>query len=75
VPLVLDPLKEPPVVPRFIDALVAAGSQPTRVPAYITGLGCREEDAKAEKALLEAGAVHAIAFSSTAEVGECRHAM
>jgi uroporphyrinogen-III synthase len=69
VPLVLEPLKEPPVVPRFIDALVAAGAQPTRVPAYVTGLGCREEDARAERGLLEDGAVHAIAFSSTAEVG------
>jgi hypothetical protein len=61
---------EPAVVPRFIDAMTAAGAAAVRVPAYLTtpglaGPGC----CTAEAGLLQAGHIDAIAFSSTAEVG------
>lgn len=60
---------EPPVVPRFIQALEAAGAAATRVPAYLTTLGLPgPECCTAEAQLLQQGHIHAIAFSSTAEV-------
>lgn len=63
---------EPPVVPRFIQALEAAGAAATRVPAYLTTLGLPgPECCAAEVQLLEQGHIHAIAFSSTAEVRPC----
>lgn len=66
-------LVEPPVVPRFIEALQAAGATAVRVPAYLTTLGLPgPECCTAEAQLLQQGHVDAIAFSSTAEVGrEC----
>lgn len=63
VPLVVG-LEEPPVVPEFLAALAAGGWAPVRVPAYETkwaGPGCAA-------ALLRAGGVDAIVFTSTAEV-------
>jgi uroporphyrinogen-III synthase len=63
-------LVEPPVVPRFIGALTAAGAAAVRVPAYLTTPGLDgPERCTAEAGLLHAGHIHAIAFSSTAEVG------
>ncbi|KXZ55554.1 hypothetical protein GPECTOR_2g1103 [Gonium pectorale] len=67
VPLVTGGLVEPPVVPRFLQALHDAGSEAVRLPAYLTTLGCRPEDCEAERWALLEGHVHAIAFSSTAE--------
>lgn len=62
---------EPPVVPRFIEALTAAGAAAVRVPAYLTTPGLAgPECCTAEAGLLQAGHIHAIAFSSTAEVGD-----
>ena len=69
VPAVLPPLAEPPVVPRFLAALEAAGAAAVRVDAYETGLGATPAGCAPERALLEGGAVDAIAFTSTAEVG------
>lgn len=63
VPLVVG-LEEPPVVPEFLAALEASGWAPVRVPAYETkwaGPACAA-------ALLRAGGVDAIVFTSTAEV-------
>ncbi|KAI8476767.1 MAG: tetrapyrrole biosynthesis, uroporphyrinogen III synthase [Monoraphidium minutum] len=77
VPLVTGGLQEPPVVPRFMAALEAAGAAPTRVPAYLTTPGLPGQAGlaacAAERALLREGGIHAIVFSSTAEAqGLCR---
>lgn len=67
-------LVEPPIVPRFMDALAAAGGDAVRVPAYLTSLGLPGPECCAkEAALLQQGYFDAIAFSSTAEVGGGRH--
>jgi hypothetical protein len=59
-------------VPRFIAGLEAIGAAPRRVPAYRTAPGLPGPDGPAacaaERALLQAGDVAAIVFSSTAEV-------
>lgn len=66
-------LVEPPVVPRFIEALAAAGASAVRVPAYLTTLGLPgSQCCIAEFKLLKDGHIDAIAFSSTAEVSVCR---
>uniref|UniRef100_A0A7S0WU85 Tetrapyrrole biosynthesis uroporphyrinogen III synthase domain-containing protein n=1 Tax=Chlamydomonas leiostraca TaxID=1034604 RepID=A0A7S0WU85_9CHLO len=67
VPEVAGGLDEPPVVPRFLAALSAAGAHALRVPAYATTPGCTASQAVAERGLLERGELDAIAFSSTAE--------
>ncbi|KAF6261973.1 Uroporphyrinogen-III synthase HemD-domain-containing protein [Scenedesmus sp. NREL 46B-D3] len=68
VPHVAGGLVEPPVVPRFMDALTAAGAAAVRVPAYLTSVGLPSPECCAqEAALLQAGHFDAIAFSSTAE--------
>jgi uroporphyrinogen-III synthase len=60
---------EPPVVPRFLEALEAAGAAAVRVPAYLTTIGLPgPQCCVAEASLLQQGAIDAIAFSSTAEV-------
>jgi hypothetical protein len=62
-------LQEPAVVPRFLQALTAAGAAPERVPAYDTRPGLVGPAAcVAEATLLVQGYFDAIAFSSTAEV-------
>lgn len=62
-------LVEPPVVPRFLDALRAAGAQPVRVPAYLTSPGLPGPQWCArEAALLQEGHYDAVAFTSSAEV-------
>lgn len=64
-----DGLIEPPVVPRFLDALAAAGAAAVRVPAYLTTLGLPGPDhCRREAELLQQGYFDAVAFSSTAEV-------
>ncbi|KAG2453919.1 hypothetical protein HYH02_002122 [Chlamydomonas schloesseri] len=68
VPLVTGGLVEPPVVPRFLKALQDAGAAPVRLDAYLTRLGCTPEECGAERAALQSGHVHAVVFSSTAEV-------
>ena len=60
-------LYEPPVVPRFLAALKAAGAAATRVDAYITRQGVSADDISPEAALMRAGCVSAIVFTSTAE--------
>ncbi len=56
-------------MPRFLDGLQSIGAVPERVPAYATVPGVAgPEECEAERMLLQAGAIHAIAFSSTAEV-------
>ncbi|WIA22644.1 hypothetical protein OEZ86_009619 [Tetradesmus obliquus] len=68
VPHVAGGLVEPPIVPRFMDALAAAGADALRVPAYLTSLGLPGPECCAkEAALLQQGYFDAIAFSSTAE--------
>lgn len=65
-------LVEPPVVPRFLEALTAAGADAVRVPAYLTALGLPgPESCQPEAQLLQQGSIDAIAFSSTAEVRAC----
>jgi hypothetical protein len=67
-------LTEPSVVPRFIEALEAAGAAAVRVPAYLTTLGLPGlECCAAEAQLLQQGRIDAIAFSSTAEVRLQQH--
>ena len=62
-------LVEPPVVPRFLAGLSAAGAQPTRVESYQTTAALAgPHECEAERQLLEEGHVDAIAFSSQAEV-------
>jgi uroporphyrinogen-III synthase len=61
---------EPPVVPKFLAGLEAAGATPQRVEAYLTAPGLPGPAwCGAEAALLAEGLVDAIAFSSQAEVG------
>ncbi|KAL3147544.1 hypothetical protein ABBQ38_014597 [Trebouxia sp. C0009 RCD-2024] len=67
VPLVTGGLLEPPVVPRFLKALEAAGAEATRLEVYQTASGSDPEACKPEKQLLLDGSIHAIAFTSTAE--------
>ncbi|GLC70787.1 hypothetical protein PLESTF_001033200 [Pleodorina starrii] len=67
VPLVTGGLVEPPVVPRFLQALQDAGAQALRLPAYLTTLGCSPAECSLERAALQGGQVAAVAFSSTAE--------
>lgn len=59
---------EPPVVPRFLAALQQAGATPVRVDSYVTTPGATAEQCAAEAQQLQQGHVHAVAFSSTAEV-------
>ncbi|GLI68077.1 hypothetical protein VaNZ11_012408, partial [Volvox africanus] len=67
VPLVTGGLVEPPVVPRFLQALQDAGAESLRLPAYLTTLGCSPEEVSLERRALQEGLVAAVAFSSTAE--------
>ena len=51
-----------------------AGAVPVRLDAYLTRLGCRPDGCGLERAALQGGHVHAVVFSSTAEVGRgCIH--
>lgn len=59
------------MVPRFLAALQAAGASHVRVPAYSTTPGCGPAECDAEAGMLRRGELHAIAFSSPAEVGRC----
>ena len=61
------------MVPRFLQALADAGATAHRVPAYMTMLGAPPGSCDAEKLLLQAGHIHAIAMSSTAEVRKHTH--
>lgn len=79
VPLVLAPLEEPPVVPRFMAGLERIGADAERVPAYLTAAGLPGaaglEACAAEREMLlgSPGAIDAVVFSSTAEAqGLCR---
>lgn len=60
------------MVPRFMAGLERIGAAATRVPAYLTTPGLPGAAGlaacAAERRLLEEGEVHAIVFSSTAEV-------
>ncbi|GFR48780.1 hypothetical protein Agub_g10728 [Astrephomene gubernaculifera] len=67
VPLVAGGLVEPPVVPRFLQALQDAGATPLRLSAYLTSPACSPQQCITELGALRAGQVAAIAFSSTAE--------
>eukprot|EP00884_Botryococcus_braunii_P012457 jgi/Botrbrau1/21211/Bobra.39_2s0012.1 len=67
VPLVTGGLHEPPIVPRFLEALQAAGAQAVRVSAYETTTGATPQEAQEERGMLQAGHFDAVAFSSTAE--------
>jgi len=58
----------PPHHPQF-SAPEQAGAQPVPVPVYETSTGCVAASAQLERSALLEGHVHAIAFSSTAEVG------
>ena len=49
----------------------AAGATAVRVEVYQTGPGSDPEACQPEKQLLLNGSIHAIAFTSTAEVGVC----
>jgi uroporphyrinogen-III synthase len=60
-------LKQPPVVPQFLESLKAAGANPTRVDAYTTKQGVSPDDIGPEAALMDAGCVSAVVFTSTAE--------
>lgn len=51
--------------------LQAAGAEATRLEVYQTASGSDPEACKPEKQLLLDGSIHAIAFTSTAEVGVC----
>lgn len=51
--------------------LQAAGAEAIRLEVYQTAPGSNPEACQAEKQLLLDGSIHAIAFSSTAEVGLC----
>ncbi|CAG9466575.1 unnamed protein product [Pedinophyceae sp. YPF-701] len=66
VPTVAGGLREPPVVPRFMAALEAAGVHAHRVPAYETVLA-DAGDCAVELRMLEEGDVAAVVFTSTAE--------
>jgi hypothetical protein len=46
----------------------AAGARVVRVDAYKTRLGAIPEQCAAERRMLDEGAIHAVAFTSTAEV-------
>ncbi|KAL0033567.1 hypothetical protein WJX79_003970 [Trebouxia sp. C0005] len=67
VPLVTEGLVEPPVVPRFLEALQAAGAEAVRLDVYQTAPGSNQAACAVERQLLRSGGIHAIAFSSTAE--------
>jgi len=74
VPHVETPLKEPVVVPRFLEALEAAGVTATRVPAYLTEAATVDAAHFLDAAFPRDGAgVDAIAFSSTAEAQGLQH--
>eukprot|EP00879_Flechtneria_rotunda_P033499 GHRR01037111.1.p1 GENE.GHRR01037111.1~~GHRR01037111.1.p1 ORF type:complete len:233 (+),score=82.37 GHRR01037111.1:216-914(+) len=76
VPFVTGGLVEPPVVPRFLEGLQAAGAEAVRVPAYITTVGLPGPEACAKEAqLLQQGFFDAIAFSSAAEAQGLCHLM
>lgn len=60
-------LSEPPIVPRFLAALAAAGAVPTRLDAYVTTFGCGAGEGRVECGLLANGSIDAVVFSSTAE--------
>lgn len=67
VPLVTAGLVEPPVVPKFLEALQAAGAEAVRLDVYQTSPGSDQAACVVERQLLRSGGIHAIAFSSTAE--------
>ncbi|BDA45398.1 hypothetical protein COCOBI_07-1850 [Coccomyxa sp. Obi] len=67
VPCVAGGLTEPPIVPRFLAALQAAGAHAIRVDAYETRPGATQEQCAAERQLLAEGHIYAVAFTSTAE--------
>lgn len=67
VPLVRGGLTEPPIIPKFLSALQAAGAVPCAVPAYLTTLSTLPHNCEAERRLLSEGHISAIAFTSTAE--------
>lgn len=67
VPVVGGGLTEPPIVPRFLEALREGGLVAERVGAYSTLPGTPPGAASMEAAALIAGDIDAIAFSSTAE--------
>lgn len=60
-------LVEPPVVPRFLDALEEGGAAARRVDAYVTRAGVTADDIAPEAALMSGGCVDAVIFTSTAE--------
>ena len=51
--------------------LQAVGAEATRLEVYQTAPGSDPEACQPEKQLLLDGSIHAIAFTSTAEVGVC----
>lgn len=55
------------MVPRFLQALEDAGASAVRVDCYVTQQGVAAADILHEVALIQAGAVDAIVFTSTAE--------
>ena len=67
VPVVGGGLTEPPIVPRFLEALREGGLVAERVGAYSTLPGTPPGSASMEAAALAAGSIDAIVFSSTAE--------
>jgi hypothetical protein len=60
-------LQQPPVVPHFLESLRAVGATPTRIDAYTTKQGISADDIGPEAALMGAGCVSAVLFTSTAE--------
>jgi len=55
------------IIPRFVEALEAAGAHAIRVEAYATAYGCYGDIGNVEIRQLLAGEIDAVVFSSTAE--------
>ena len=66
-PHVTGRLTEPPVIPRFLAALHAAGASTERVGVYAVQQGASPADVGPETDMLRRGLVHAVVFSSQAE--------
>lgn len=67
VPRVTGGLTEPPVVPKFLAGLEAAGAKAVRVDAYVTRAGAAPGDFAVETSLLKGGEMDVVVLSSTVE--------
>eukprot|EP00210_Caulerpa_lentillifera_P001446 g1388.t1 len=68
IPSVRGGLKEPIIIPRFLEMLRQGGAEVTPLAVYITQMGIRPEQCKAERQLLQEGSIDVIVFTSSAEV-------